>query len=271
MTRINYGVHQTLNELEVNATDWGNWTDSYKFMLDHNAQFQRGNLSESAMKQLRLSTLAFIDLDGRIVMSKALDPVTGKLLLEDPYAHGSLPQDFPWRERLRDGGKANGFIPTDRGVLFAAVAPILDGFGHGPSRGLVLMGRLLSNAEIGEIGSRAQTSVALVAARDGSGPARSLPRLSEPTGSGETVGMTDTTTQVYRVFGDVYGHPVMTLRVDIPRTITEHARTTVADAMAFTVGAAVGGAADPDGAARSHGTDAAGPGHPARGGDRRGR
>src|SRR5258706_139029 len=106
MTRINYGVHQTLNELEVNATDWGNWTDSYKFMLDHNAQFQRGNLSESAMKQLRLSTLAFIDLDGRIVMSKALDPVTGKLLLEDPYAHGSLPQDFPWRERLRDGGKA---------------------------------------------------------------------------------------------------------------------------------------------------------------------
>jgi len=93
-----------------------------------------------------------------------------KLLLQDPYAHGSLPRDFPWRDRLSNGRGANGFILTDRGVLFAAVAPILDGFGHGPSRGLVLMGRLLSDAEIAAIGARAQTSVALVAARGGTGP-----------------------------------------------------------------------------------------------------
>ena len=240
MRRIDFGVHQTLNELQVNATDWGNWTDTYVFMRDHNAQFQRGNLSESAMKQLRLSTLAFVDLNGDVVMSRSIDPVSGKLLLEDPYAHGALPPDFPWRNRLRDGRGASGFILTDRGVLFAAVAPILDGFGQGPSRGLVLMGRLLSDAEIAAIGARAQTSVALVAAaRGGTRPARSLPQLDDPTGSDDTVGMSDSTTQVFRAFGDIYGHPVMTLRVDIPRTITEHARRTVSDAMTFTVGAAV--------------------------------
>jgi sensor domain CHASE-containing protein len=239
MTRIDYGVHQTLNELQVNATDWGNWTDTYTFMLDHNARFQQGNLSESAMKQLRLTTLAFVDLNGDVVMARSLDPVSGKLLLQDPFAHGSLPPNFPWRDRLRDGRGANGFILTGRGVMFAAVAPILDGFGHGPSRGLVLMGRLLSNAEIAGIGARAQTSVALVAARGGSGPALSLPPLSGPAASGGSITMNDTTTQVFRAFADVYGRPIMTLRVDMPRTITAHARTTVADAMAFTVGAAV--------------------------------
>ncbi len=239
MTRINYGVYQTLNELQVNATDWGNWTDTYIFMRDHNAHFQQGNLSESAMRQLRLTTLAFVDLNGDVVMSRSLDPVSGKLLLQDPYAQGSLPRDFPWRARLRDGRGASGFILTDRGVLFAAVAPILDGFGHGPSRGLVLMGRLLSAAEIAAIGARAQTSVALVAARGGTGPARSLPLLGDPGAAGETIGMNETTTQVFRAFADIYGQPIMTLRVDIPRTITEHARSTVADAMAFTVGAAV--------------------------------
>jgi len=239
MTRIDYGVHQTLNELQVNATDWGNWTDTYIYMRDHNAHFQQGNLSESAMKQLRLTTLAFVDLNGDVVMSRSLEPVSGKLLLQDPYAHGSLPRDFPWRDRLSDGRGASGFILTDRGVLFAAVAPILDGFGHGPSRGLVLMGRLLSAAEIAAIGGRAQTSVALVAARSGTGPSRSVPLLGDPGAAGETVGMNESTTQVFRAFADIYGQPIMTLRVDIPRTITEHARTTVADAMAFTVGAAV--------------------------------
>src|SRR5258708_9191075 len=55
MTRIDYGVHQTLSELQVNATDWGNWTDTYRFMLDHNPQFQHGNLTQPAIKQLRLT------------------------------------------------------------------------------------------------------------------------------------------------------------------------------------------------------------------------
>ena len=239
MTRIDHGVHQTLNELQIAAADWGNWTDSYQFMLDHNGQFQRGNLSESPMKQLRLTTMAFIDLNGDVILARSLDPVSGAFLPQDRFARGSLPQDFPWRDRLHNGRSANGFIATDQGVLFAAVAPILDGFGHGPSRGLVLMGRLLSNAEIAEIGARAQTSVALVAARGGTGLGRSLPQLADPKGPGETLAVSDTTTQVSRVFADIYGDPVMTLRVDVPRTITRHARSTVADAMAFTVGAAV--------------------------------
>jgi sensor domain CHASE-containing protein len=239
MTRIDYGVHQTLNELQTSATDWGNWKDTYQFILDHNARYQRGNLSESALKQLHLTTLTFIDAEGNIVLSKSLDPESDSFLPQGLFAQGSLPLDFPWRDQLRDGRGANGFIPTDRGVLFAAVGPILDGFGHGPSRGLVLMGRLLSAAEIADIGARAQTSVALVAARGGGGPSRSLAQLHDPTGSGETVAVSDTTTQISRVFADIYGDPIMTLRVDVPRTITGHARTTVADAMAFTVGAAV--------------------------------
>jgi two-component system NtrC family sensor kinase len=239
MTRIDYGVHQTLNELQTSATDWGNWKDTYQFILDHNERYQRGNLSESALKQLHLTTLTFIDAEGNIVLSKSLDPESDSFLPQGLFAQGSLPLDFPWRDKLRDGRGANGFILTDRGVLFSAVGPILDGFGHGPSRGLVLMGRLLSAAEIADIGARAQTSVALVAARGGSGPSRSLAQLHDPTGSGETVAVSDTTTQISRVFADIYGNPIMTLRVDVPRTITEHARTTVADAMAFTVGAAV--------------------------------
>ena len=239
MTRIDYGVHQTLNELQVAATDWGNWKDTYAFIRDHNTAYQRGNLTESALKQLRLTTLTFIDADGNIVLSKSLDPASGSFLPQDLFARGSLPQDFPWRDRLHSARGANGFIRTDRGVLLAAVAPIFDGFGHGPSRGLVLMGRLLSAAEIAEIGARAQTRVALVTAGGGSAPAPALPRQRALTGPTDAVAMNDTTTQISRVFTDIYGDPILTLRVDVPREITRSARSTVAGAMGFTVGAAV--------------------------------
>jgi sensor domain CHASE-containing protein len=92
MKRIDFGVHQTLNELQVNATDWGNWTDTYVFMVDHNARFQQGNLSESAMKQLRLTTQAFISLQGNVVMSRAIYQPASKILLQEPFVHGSLPR-----------------------------------------------------------------------------------------------------------------------------------------------------------------------------------
>lgn len=239
MKRIEFGVHQALNEIQVSATDWGNWKDTYQFIQDHNAQYEQDNLNETSMKQLRLTALAFVDLNGDIVLSKSLDPVSGAMLPLDLFPQGSLPGNFLWRENLRSGRPGQGLIATDHGVLLAAVAPILDGFGHGPSRGMVLMGRQLTAAEVSQIGARAQTQVALVAAQGATDPAPQLIQSGGTRDQNEKVAINDDTTRVFRVFTDIYGAPVMTLRVDVPRTISIGARTTVAYVLAFTVGAFV--------------------------------
>lgn len=40
MKRIEFGVHQALNEIQVSAIDWGNWKDTYQFIVDHNPQYE---------------------------------------------------------------------------------------------------------------------------------------------------------------------------------------------------------------------------------------
>ncbi len=239
MKRIDYSVHQALSGIGVSAADWGNWKDTYQFIVDHNPQFELDNLSEAAMQQLRLTALAFVDPSGEIVLSKAFDPELEAILPLDLFPQSSLPDNFVWRENLQSGLPAQGLIATDQGVLLAAVAPILDGFGQGPSRGMVLMGRLLTDAEVAEIGARAQTSVALVAVRGAAGRAGELLRLEGETVANETISINGDTTEVFRVFSDIYGAPVMTLRVDVPRTISAGADTTVSYVLAFTVGAAI--------------------------------
>jgi two-component system NtrC family sensor kinase len=239
MKRIDYGVHQTLNELQVSASDWGNWKDTYDYMLRRNPQYERDNLTQSAMKQLRLTALAFIDLNGDFVLSRSLDAVSDEFVPLDLFPQGLLPDDFAWRENLRSGRPGQGLIATDRGVMLAAVTPILDGHGKGPSHGMVLMGRLLTDAEIAEIGARAQTQVALVAVRGTDGHDQSLLRLDGETNSNEKVTVDENATRISRVFLDVYGKPIMALRVEVPRTISKGARTTVSYVLAFTVGAAV--------------------------------
>jgi sensor domain CHASE-containing protein len=224
MKRIDAGVTQALEVLQVSATDWGNWADTYRFMLDHNADFAAQNLNPVSMRQLHLTALAFIDLQGNIIWSHSMDPESSAPLPLDLLARSELPADLPWLQNLRSSAAAYSLIGTNHGVLLAAVAPILDGFGHGPSRGLVLMGRLLTAAEIAEIGTKAHTAVAVVAQRPAS-----------------AVVSDEHTTHVFKAFTDLYGRAILTLRVDVPRTIIANARTTVNSAMGFTIGAAVAG------------------------------
>ena len=239
MKRIDYGVYQALGELQVSANDWGNWADTYRFMRDRNSDYARENLSLTAMRQLHLTVLAFVDLQGRFVWAHSVDPVSGKLLALDLFASPSIPADFPWQENLRHERSGQGLIATDQGVLLAAESPVLDGFAHGPSRGMVVMGRLLTDAEVAAIGSRAQTQVALVGVRGANGSMpQGLVGLPAP-GADDPVAITEATTQVLRTFSDVYGRPLMTLRVDVPRTITVRAHSTVDYSLAFTIGAAV--------------------------------
>ena len=239
MKRIDAGVSEALDGLQVSATDWGNWADTYRYMQDHNKEYSQENLNALALKQLHISALAFIDLNGRIIWSLSQDPFTGSPIQLELFAGGTLPTDFPWGENLRDATPRYGLIATNHGVLLAAVSPILDGYGHGPSRGVIVMGRLLTSPEIAAIGAKAQTSVTLTAMHAlGRRQPNFLPQSAVP-GATSLLVPTDETTQVFRVFKDIYERPIMTLRVDVPRTISAHARTTVNSAMGFTIGAFV--------------------------------
>jgi two-component system, NtrC family, sensor kinase len=225
MRRVQYGMDQTLDQLALTVGSWGNWTDAYRFAQDHNRTFVAEQVTASGMTQLNINALLFVDLAGHILASDAIDLRSGKEFdLDLTSAHG-LTEDFPWRANLADGRPAKGLLKTNRGILMVAAAPVLDGYGHGPSRGMVIIGRLLSAAEIEKIGAHAQANVSMVPLRDSSNPAWSF--------------KTDEVTQVYRTLNDLYGRPIMTLRVDVPREITRRGHSAVNYASGYLMAAAV--------------------------------
>ena len=86
------------------------------------------------------------------------------------YVRARASGNFPWRANWSDGRPAKGLLKTKRGILMVAAAPVLDGYGHGPSRGMVIIGRLLSAAEIEKIGAHAQANVSMVPLRESGNP-----------------------------------------------------------------------------------------------------
>jgi two-component system, NtrC family, sensor kinase len=225
MRRIDYALDLTLERVALSATDWGNWADTYRFVQDHNPEYIAANITNLALRQLNVNALLVVDPDGRFVLSRDLDLDSDRPLGLDLAARKALPDDFPWRAGLRDGRAAKGLLQTNRGILMLAAAPILDGNGQGPARGMVILGRLLSPAEIRGVGAQTQTQLALLAPAVG----HASTELIE----------SDTVTQVYRSFNDVYGRPIMRLRIDVPREVTMRGQTAVVYASACLIAAAV--------------------------------
>jgi len=225
MKRIGYALDMTLESIESMTGDWGNWADAYQFVQSPNVDFVNTNVTASSMKQLEVNAMLIVDLNGDYLLSSARIWDTGEALDLDFTARKALPEDFPWRKNLADGKPARGLLRTNRGVMMTVAAPVLNGSGSGQPLGMVIMGRLLTPAQVQLIGAQAQASLAMV--RD------------HPSAGGEEIAETDTSTQIFKSFMDVYGRPLMTFRVDVPRRITARGHGAVTYASLYLIGAAV--------------------------------
>jgi sensor domain CHASE-containing protein len=224
MKRINYALDMMLEGMSLSATDWGNWADAYQFVQDHNPEFVAANNTPVAMKQLKVNLLLIVDLNAQVVLSSAYDPVSGAAMHIDLADRATLPDDFPWRKNLAEGTPARGLVQTDQGVMLLVAAPILNGSGIGQHRGAVIMGRLLTPAQMRILGAQAQTSVSML--QNGS------------TGAADLITETQEMTQVDRSYRDINGRPIMTLRVDVPRKITARGLKAVTFASVYVIVAA---------------------------------
>jgi two-component system NtrC family sensor kinase len=208
MRRINYTLEESIDRLAVSAFDWGNWADTYQFAVDRNREYVEANLTRIGLHNIGVNVFLVVDLAGNVLHASEIDLDSDGPLGLDLATRKVLPADFPWRAQLAAARPAHGLLRTNLGPLMLAAAPILDGNGHGPSHGMVLLGRLLSSDVVSGIGKQAQAAVTLLPP---SGDHRRDEQLVEGSDA----------TRVYRDFDDIYGQPILTLRVDLPRDVTQ--------------------------------------------------
>jgi methyl-accepting chemotaxis protein len=121
--------------------------------------------------------------------------------------------------------------------MMLGIAPVLNGNGQGPHRGMLMFGRLLGAEEIARIGEQAQVRLGTTATRTSlSTPAAFLPSgtLASDT---QALVVGSQVTEVYRVIADPAGLPLLTLRIEVPRVISARGRAVVQYATVFLIGA----------------------------------
>jgi two-component system, NtrC family, sensor kinase len=239
MERVVQAVSRELHMISVSAGDYGNWIDTYQFMQDHDPSYIDINLTPESIEALNVNLIALLDPEGRIVHSQAQALDSAEPLDLNLSWQGVMPASHPWFAAVREGRVVRGLLWTSHGPLLAAMSPVLNGQGEGPHRGMVMLGRLLTAAEAARIGQQAQVKIVMTPLTDPGIEARdTLPPESAADATGALIER-EHVTEVYQVFKSVTGRPVMTLRIDVPRTISARGRETVNFASAFLALAAI--------------------------------
>jgi len=208
-----------LSNLDTIVQDWACWDDTYDYAKDANPAYVRSNLVDETFANLRLNLLVITNSSGSTLFAKAFDlqSETEVPIPQDLVDH--LSPSEPILSHMSLESKLVGVILLEEGPVLIASRPILTSSKEGPIAGTFIMGRYLDSSEVGQLAERAGEPVVLRRLDDSEMPpdfavARSslsaqLPTLVRPL-SGEIVAG-------YVLIDDIYGNPVLILRVDIAR------------------------------------------------------
>jgi len=236
MERATRAIDSELTQLQTFSADWGNWLETYDFMAGKAPDFIENNMNKATIESAGLELVAYLDADARFVWRKGFDPDTHDDLEFRMLAADSLATGHPFRDAIKNGQPAKGIVVTEHGPAMLVVAPILDGAGNGPHRGSVMLARLITPAVAARLAEQAQVKLQ-VSTLD---PAVSRTAGKEAANSTRIV-RRETTNEVYRNLVDIFGRPAVTLRIDVPRSVSAQGRDAIGYALGslFAAGAIV--------------------------------
>jgi len=215
--------------LNTTADDWASWDDTYDFIEDANNEYVESNLNDETFIGLGLNLMLFINPSGHIVYSKAFDLQNEEEIpipqaLQEHLTAGGLLVHHPDTE-----SSIGGIVLLPEDPLLVASQPVLTSEDEGPVRGTLIMGHYLDADEIEWLAE--QTHLSLTMHRYDYSPMPSdfqaatlslseeVPILAQPLDEQSIAG--------YTLLEDIYGEPVLLLRVDMPRDIYAQGQASV--------------------------------------------
>lgn len=168
IARAESAIRERISALDTKLVDWAAWDDSYKFVSDRNAAYEKSNLIPDSLANLKINFIVFINRAGDQVYAFNVDLYEKGKPLPLPPSVSELVRRLPENSK--------GIAVVEGKPVMVAARPILHSDGTGPSAGKLVFGRWIDPAELRDImrvvgfpfalvsnrGPRAQTVVSAV-------------------------------------------------------------------------------------------------------------
>lgn len=227
ISRIVAAVDREVLHVQTLASDWAQWDDMYRFVVDGHREFIESNFSWDSLAKTGIHLIYVINSSGAVVYGRAIDPESNEPLLLEQFPAGSFPADHPLL--LSSPGAVNfaGILLTSHGPLLLTSHKIFNSQGKGQSRGTFLLGRFLGPAWVAELSRQTQVEFTVHNPLSGRFSEADRQRMQALL-AGETVSdsIDEHVIRAFAVLKDLHGRQGLLVSATIPRTIMEQGRRT---------------------------------------------
>jgi len=231
-------INNRVSQLNLKASDWANWDDTYDFMKDHNKKYISSNLQNQTLANLGIDYMMFFDTNNKMLDMKHVNidsPDLPSLPLEqgvkDLFGQDSL---LLKHSSLTDDHA--GIIDTPQGIIMITSRPILTSNVEGPSRGTLVFAQYLDASVQQELADLTHLKLTYLPAND-SVVTKSVPAYTTHTSRGTqwVSQLSDTRARAYASILDIYGKPSIATQVDLARTISQQGVSSMNTSRLFTL------------------------------------
>lgn len=141
-------VERTLNtleqlddELHVITGDWANWTDTYRFMADHNAAYVKSNIQAESLEGIHVDMMLWISESQSLYHQKVVARVPELPMPNAEAMVAYLRRQGIFRRASGFGDGVKGLVLQTPAPLIVSVRPVHDSNANLPRRGWLVFAR----------------------------------------------------------------------------------------------------------------------------------
>jgi len=206
--------------------DWARWDDTYRFVVDRNAEYIEANLVVETFRGNNLNLIYVCSAKGKVVWGEIRDVKTEETMQIREFASAAFPENHPLLAHLSVASSIAGVFMTEKGPMLISSRPITTSSGEGPIRGSLIMGRFLNRETVKTLVDQTRVTFHFWSIPDASMPVKERDALNRIT-KGAPVLISeydDSMLHTYTTFPDIQGTPAILIRADIPRDVIAEGR-----------------------------------------------
>jgi len=240
LERCKSAIDREIYHLDRLNHDWSAWTATYEYIEDQNQEYVEENLIDDTFTSGGIHLIFLINREHQVVWKKILDPGSSKEIELDYFTGDSFSKAHPLlqfeQQRLFSEQVNTGVIITENGPILFSSRPILDSNNVGPARGVIIMGRFLSNRVLLSLKSQVLVDFEILLPNDKQKNNRfSLISTNIIDSNGYYVKPEKQFLTMYSQYEDFHSNPAFIIKTNFPRKITKRGYAAVRFSMMIMV------------------------------------
>ncbi|HYA89422.1 MAG TPA: CHASE4 domain-containing protein [archaeon] len=229
LERASSALANELDTLERTTNEYASWDQTYKFLHGKYPGYPKSEFPTPMFVQLKVNFVVILDESGRKVFSKGFSLTRLEEAPIPPDLQRHLQPGSLLATHKSEESRVLGILMLASGPYLIDSHPVLTSDERGPSPGILLMGRALDSDEILRLA--AMTHMPLELERLNRAPLN--PEFNQAAGTLSrpapvlTKAVNQQVLAASQELSDIYGNPVLVLRILLPRKVYQQGHTSL--------------------------------------------